>query len=209
MLVSESINGPWEEIPNKKEPLLAPPSDSNSWCYNSGCGVNNPALLKHPDGRYFLYFKSMTGPRPEGKVKMGLAIADKLEGPYIIQPGSITANDRVIEDGYAFMYEGKFALLTTDNHGMIEEGGGILWTSEDGLHFNEYEKGFHRINQYTEVNMENVAVHYGPQNSKYAKIERPQILFKNGIPAYLYGPSGINIFGGDCTVSYVFKFKSE
>jgi hypothetical protein len=209
MLVSESINGPWKEIPNDKEPLLAPPTDSTSWCYNSGCGVNNPALLKRPDGRYFLYFKSMTGPRPEGKVKMGLAIADKLEGPYIIQPEPITTNDRVIEDGYAFMYEGKFALLTTDNYGIIESGGGILWTSQDGLLFNNYEKGFHRINEYTDIDMELVAVHYGSQNMEYAKFERPQVLLKNGKRDYLYVPSGTDICGGDCTVSYVLKFKSE
>jgi hypothetical protein len=151
----------------------------------------------------------MTVPRPEGKVKMGLAIADKLEGPYIIQPEPITTNDRVIEDGYAFMYEGKFALLTTDNHGIIESGGGILWTSQDGLLFNNYEKGFHRINEYTDIDMELVAVHYGSQNMEYAKFERPQVLLKNGKPDYLYVPSGTNIYGGDCTVSYVLKFKSE
>lgn len=207
MMVSDGLNGPWKEIPNEKEPLLSPPSDSLVWCYNSGCGVNNPAFLKHPDGRYFLYFKAMTGPRPEGKVKMGLAIANKLEGPYIIQPHFITANDRVIEDGYAFIYNGKFALLTTDNHGMIEEGGGILWTSDDGIHFTDYEKGFHRINHYKDFDMNQVAVHYGPQNSGYAKFERPQILMKDEKPAYLYAPSGINIYGSDCTVSYVLKFK--
>lgn len=207
MLLSDNLNGPWKEIPNGNEPLLSPPNNNTLWCYDSGCGVNNPSLLKHPDGRYFLYFKAMTGPRPTGRVKMGLAIANKIEGPYIIQPNSITANDRVIEDGYAFMYNGKFALLTTDNHGIIEEGGGILWTSEDGIHFNDYEKGFHRINRYTDIDMKQVAVHYGPQNSEYAKFERPQILLKNGKPQYLYAPSGINIFGDDCTISYVLKFK--
>lgn len=79
-------------------------------------------------------FKAMTGPRPEGKVKMGLANADKLEGPYIIQPEPITANDRVTEDGYAFIYDGKFALLTTDNHGINESVGGILWTSGTNIY---------------------------------------------------------------------------
>lgn len=209
MMISESINGPWREIPNDKEPLLSPPANSTEWCYNSGCGVNNPTLLKHTDGRYFLYFKSMSGPRPEGKIKMGLAIADKLEGPYIIQSKPITTNDRIIEDGYAFMYNGKFALLTTDNHGMIEPGGGILWTSVDGMYYTAYEKGFHRINHYTPIDMDQVAVHYGPQNREYAKFERPQVLLKNNRPAYLYGSSGTNIYGGDCTVSYVLKFKGE
>lgn len=35
------------------------------------CGVNNPALLVHPGGGFFLYFKSHGS-------KMGLAISEKL-----------------------------------------------------------------------------------------------------------------------------------
>ena len=100
----------------------------------------------------------------------------------------------------------KFALLTTDNHGIIEEGGGILWTSEDGKIFDQYEKGFHQINDYKEINMSVVKVHYGPGSRSYAKFERPQILLIDGNPEYLYVPSGTNIFGGDCTVSYVLRF---
>ncbi len=138
---------------------------------------------------------------------MGLAVAENLEGPYVQMPFPVTTNDQNIEDGYAFMYNGKFALLTTDNHGIIEEGGGILWTSEDGIHFNHYEKGFHRINDYTDVDMNKVAVHYGPKKRNYAKFERPQVLFKDDIPQYLYLPSGTNIYGGNCTVSYVLKFQ--
>ena len=122
-------------------------------------------------------------------------------------PFPVTSNDRNIEDGYAFRYNDKFALLTTDNHGMIEEGGGILWTSEDGIHFDQYEKGFHRINTYTSIDMDKVAVHYGPTGRTYAKFERPQILIIDGQPAYLYVPSGTNIYGGECTLSYVLKFK--
>jgi hypothetical protein len=92
---------------------------------------------------------------------------------------------------------------------MIEPGGGILWTSEDGIHFDTYKKGVHRINNYTDIDMSKVAVHYGPKNREYAKFERPQVLLKNDKPAYLYVPSGTNIYGGDCTVSYVLKYKFE
>ena len=138
---------------------------------------------------------------------MGLAVAEQLEGPYVQLPFPVTSNDRNIEDGYAFLYKDKFALLTTDNHGMIEAGGGILWTSTDGIHFDQYEKGFHRINAYTTIDMEKAAVHYGPMGRAYAKFERPQILIMDGQPAYLYVPSGTNIYGGECTLSYVLKFK--
>ena len=201
LAVSKSLYGPWEKSGDNGK-ILAPPNNPDYWNYKASNGVNNPAFLQHPDGGYFLYFKSE-------KARMGLAVAENLEGPYVQMPFPVTVNDRNIEDGYAFMYKENFALLTTDNHGMIESGGGILWTSDDGIHFDTYEKGFHRINDYTDVDMKKVAVHYGPKDRSYAKFERPQVLLKEGKPWYLYVPSGTNIYGGDCTVSYVLKFKND
>lgn len=201
LATSKSLYGPWKMASDNGK-ILTPPENQKYWNYKASNGVNNPAFLQHPDGGYYLYFKSE-------KARMGLAVAENLEGPYVQMPFPVTVNDRNIEDGYAFMYNGKFALLTTDNHGMIEPGGGILWTSEDGIHFDNYEKGFHRINDYTDVDMNKVAVHYGPKDRKYAKFERPQVLLKDGKPWYLYVPSGTNIYGGDCTVSYVLKFKND
>lgn len=199
LATSKSLYGPWR-MAGENGVILRPPENSEYWNYKASNGVNNPAFLQHPNGAYFLYFKSE-------KARMGLAFAENLEGPYVQLPFPVTTNDRNIEDGYAFKYNDKFALLTTDNHGMIEAGGGILWTSEDGIKFNHYEKGFHRINQYTKIDMDDVAVHYGPQNREYAKFERPQVLLKNGEVQYLYVPSGTTIYGGDCTVSYVLKFR--
>ncbi|MBD0832929.1 glycoside hydrolase family protein [Aestuariibaculum sediminum] len=201
MAVSKSLNGPWKKVGDNGK-ILDTPNNPEYWNYKATNGVNNPTLLQHPNGGYFLYFKSE-------KAKMGLAIAENLSGPYIQMPFPVTANNQSIEDGYAFVYNNQFCLLTTDNHGIIESGGGILWKSDDGIHFNDYEKGFHRINQYTNINMKDVAVHYGPKNRTYAKFERPQILFQNNQPAYVYMPSGTNIFGGDCTVSYILKFKEN
>ncbi len=201
MAVSSSLNGPWERV-GKDGLILSPPQNEKYWNCKASNGVNNPAFIQHPDGGFFLYFKSE-------KARMGLAVAENLEGPYVQMPFPVTVNDRNIEDGYAFMYKGKFALLTTDNHGMIERGGGLLWTSDDGIHFDTYEKGFHHINDYTEFKMSDVAVHYGPTGRSYAKFERPQVLLIDGEPAYLYAPSGNNIYGGDCTVSYILRFNSK
>ena len=198
---SKSLYGPWKMVGDDGV-ILTPPGNPRYWNHEASNGVNNPAFLQHPDGGYFLYFKSE-------KARMGLAIAENLEGPYVQLPFPVTSNDRNIEDGYAFIHNGRFALLTTDNHGMIEEGGGILWTSEDGIHFDEFDKGFHRINEYTDVNMKKIAVHYGPKNREYAKFERPQLLLKDGNPSYLYVPSGTNIYGDECTVSYVLKYKTD
>jgi hypothetical protein len=197
MAVSGSLYGPWKRV-GEDGKILAPPENDRYWNHQAGNGVNNPAFLQHPEGGFFLYFKSEDA-------KMGLAIAEHLEGPYIQLPFPVTANKQRIEDGYAFPYEGKIALLTTDNHGIIEEGGGLLWTSSDGIHFMDYQQGFKRINDYTAVDMTKVAVHYGPGGRKYAKFERPQVLMIDGRPAYLYAPSGTHIYGGDCTVSYVLR----
>ena len=114
-------------------------------------GVHNPAFFQHPDGGFFLYFKS-------AEADMGLAVAEQAEGPYIQLPFPVTANQRRIEDGYAFLYEGKIALLTKNNHGILEEGGGLIWTSSDGIHFNDYRQGFKRISQFTDIDMTMVAV---------------------------------------------------
>lgn len=199
LATAENLYGPWKKAGDDGV-ILRPSINQDYWNHQASNGVNNPAFLQHPKGGFFLYFKSE-------KARMGLAIAENLEGPYVQMPFPVTANDRNIEDGYAFRYKDKFALLTTDNHGMIEAGGGILWTSDDGIHFDEYEKGFHRINAYTEFDMDKVAIHYGPSGRKYAKFERPQLLLQAGEPAYLYVPSGTNIYGGDCTISHVLRFK--
>jgi hypothetical protein len=209
MLLSDDINGPWIEVPNENTPLLSPPSDSAIWCFNSDVGVNNPSIIKHPNGKYHLYFKSMSGQRPKGKISMGLAISNKLEGLYIIQANPITANKVAIEDGYAFLWRNHICLLTTDNHGILEKGGGLLWVSEDGLKFNsEPLSGFHNFEIfYLKGDVPKTA------NTRYTetvKFERPQVLMDaNNEPEYLYCPSGVAIDGSDGTNNYVLKYQKE
>lgn len=207
MLLSGSLNGPWIETPNENEPLLSPPDDSAIWCSNSGVGVNNPSILKHPNGKYFLYFKAIAGPK--GKVSMGVAISNNLKGPYTIQPNPITTNNARIEDGYAFMWKNKICLMTTDNHGILEEGGGLLWVSEDGLTFKpEPLSGFHNFQDYylKGIVPEIANARYG----KKVKFERPQLLMDaNNEPEYLYCPSGVALDGSNGTNSYVLKYQKD
>ena len=187
MALSPTPYGPWQKVGDDGL-ILEPPQDTTYWNFNATNGVNNPAFLKHPNGQYYLYFKSQDG-------KMGLAISEKLEGPYIQLPDPVTNNQLTVEDGYTFIYNNKIAILTTDNHGLIEEGSGLLWVSKDGITFDQYEKGFHHLNAYTTIDMSKVNIRYGPGARKYVKIERPQILMINEKPGYLYAPSGTNIYG--------------
>lgn len=209
MLIADDVKGPWQAVDGttsqlvdlaQATPILTPPTDKTVWCYGSGCGVNNPSLLQMADGRFHLYFKSKPGRK--GGVKMGVAIADRLEGPYVIQPKPITANDRTIEDGYAFHWRGQVCLLTTDNHGILENGGGLLWTSADGLTFHPTPlKGFHHFKRH----YLNGAAPKGARHhyTNYLKFERPQLLMQNGEPRFLYVPSGTATDGSDGTNNYL------
>ncbi|WP_430971631.1 sialate O-acetylesterase [Sunxiuqinia rutila] len=196
MAVSKSLYGPWTKV-GKDGKILSPPDNPNYWNYQATNGVNNPAFLQHPDGGFFLYFKSQGG-------KMGLAIAEKLEGPYVQLPFPVTQNNQAVEDGYAFLLDGQFCLLTTDNHGLIEKGGGILWKSEDGIHFTDKEQGFFPVEKYLgKEKLKHATNHYF---GNIIKFERPQVLMIDGKPAYLYVPSGFHFFGGESPASYIMKY---
>ncbi len=196
MMVASSLEGPWKKVGDDGL-ILAPPSDPLIWSHESVVGVNNPALFAHPDGRYFLYYKAMR----KGDVRrMGLAIADKLEGPYVFHKDYLTGNDTEIEDGYAFYENGKVCLLTTHN----EAGEGYLWQSKDGLHFDTPILGFNRIEKYLGNEMlKDATVIRGK------KFERPQLLMMDGKPRYLYVASGVNFSGGNTSCSCVLRIKDS
>jgi len=197
MAVSESLYGPWHRVGTDGK-ILEPPQNPSYWNHNASNGVNNPALLQHPDGGFYLYFKSE-------KAMMGLAVAEQITGPYVQLPFPVTNNKKRVEDGYAFMLDGEFCMLTTDNHGLIQKGGGILWKSADGIQFTDMEAGFFTVDRYLDKEkLRNHTRHYGAGPIKF---ERPQLLIMEGVPRYLYVPSGCNLFGGDCTENYVLKYK--
>lgn len=199
MLIADNLYGPWKRV-GKNGCILKPSSDPKHWTYNSWNGVNNPAFIQHPNGEYLLYFKSSIN----GKATYGVASSKKIEGPYIMYPKPVTNNSMVIEDGYAFIYDEKICLLTTDNHGIIEKGGGILWKSDDGIQFNEKERGYYLFKRYLNVDEYKNERHiYGNMR----KLERPQILMIEGKPTYMYAPSGTNIKGERHIVPYIFEFK--
>ena len=184
--------------------VLAPPSpdETDIWSHRHIGGVCNPALIKHPDGRYWLYYRAKYHGL-EGENTYGVAIADNLEGPYIHHPERVVNNPTYIEDPYVFVHDGLIYMLITD----AESRGGLLLTSVDGLHFdyNEAAHGFGEISDYVSPEELPPRIPDMPEGC----FERPQLLLKNGIPTHLYAPCGTHMAGGTATCCYLFSISNR
>lgn len=199
MLIADDVNGPWRPA-GEGGVILAPPEDAGTWSHGAVLGMTNPSLLPMSDGRFFLYYKAKASWDKNDPRKMGVAIADRVEGPYAHRERPVTNNDRIIEDAYAFMDNGRVHLLTTDNN----HRAGLLWSSDDGIHFSPPVLGYDKPETYKGREL----VERSP-NYYHAAYEVPQLLMKDGHPRYLYMASGTNVTGSDGTCSYVFRVRSD
>lgn len=202
MAIAPSLDGPWRVL-SPDAPLVAPSTDPAHWSHGTW-SLDNPAFLAH-GGKFYLYFK---GAKQQMSSRYGYAVADNVEGPYRLSDAFCTDNIAYIEDATAFVWDGKFCLLTNDNFGAHTgtAGAGILWRSDTPTDFKlaDAEVGFFRTTNYAKhVDQSRATKLYGPE----FKFERPGILLLDGKPAYFYGPSGFNLSGGDTTESYVMKIN--
>ncbi len=195
LVLADSPEGPWRPAGEDGLVLTASP-DPEHWTH--GKQVVNPAVIQIGE-RFHLYFKS----RHAGGTAFGLAVADRLEGPYRMEEQPLTAEGVFIEDATVFAADGKVFLLTTDNHGKVTgiRGGGALWVSEDGRRFRleDVRLGYDLIPRYYEGQMPS-KMHriYGGA----PKLERPKVLVIDGRPAWLYAPSGWTFHSGERTAAY-------
>lgn len=202
LATAPTLNGPWLR-PDK--PLLEA-GETGAW--DDHC-TTNPAFLKHPNGQYWLYYKSWnthdyetaTG-EIKGNRKYGLAIADKLEGPYIKQANnpiidfSYKGDNCQFEDAFVWMDKKGFKMIARDM-GFYNNQDGIIMESKKGIVWNEPKIAYYNADKY---------IKQPPPPSylkKYGRFERPQILFKDGKPAYLFTTSQ----GGKYMTSSPFIFK--
>jgi len=203
LATSKSLSGPWER-PNK--PLLEA-GEVGKW--DDHC-TSNPTFLKHPNGQYWLYYKSWNteeydhpvNPAIRGNRKYGLAISEKLEGPYIkysenpIIDYSKLGNNRQLEDGNVFIENGRFYMIARDM-GRFDHEVGIILESEDGIHWSEPKISYFGYSHYLEQPP-------APSHlKKYGRFERPQILIQNGKPTHLFVASQ----GGKYLTSTAFVFE--
>lgn len=180
-----ALEGPWTRC---DRPILEA-GEEGAW--DDHC-TTNPAFLRHPNGQCWLYYKSWNNEEYEeavrgirGNRKYGLAMADHPEGPYTRYSGnplvdfSVYGNNRQVEDAFVWYQDQKFHLIMRDM-GFFNHEVGLYFESEDGLHWEAPQIGWYEAAHY---------IQEPPAPShlrRYGRFERPQLLMKNGKPAYMF-----------------------
>jgi hypothetical protein len=205
--VADSPWGPWERC---DEPLLMP-GKSGEW---DDYITTNPAFLKHPDGQYWLYYKSCNEDEYRnqhingisGNRRYGVAFANAITGPYSryeknpIVDFSGYGENRQVEDAYVWYENGVFKMLMRDM-GFYDHTVGLYFESKDGLEWGAPKIGWFGTDHYIEQPP-------APEHlDRYGRFERPQLLMKDGKPAYLFCTAQ----GGkeETASGFVFRIKSE
>ena len=189
LATAKSLHGPWQESP--LNPVIPA---SGTMAGAEIVHASNPTFVVTPEGKYRIYFKSMTNKNGDAKPyrEISLAESDHLLGPYVNYAGnpviSYAADQVDLEDPYVFRYNGAYYMIVEDRTGVmnllhgspipakkIRPGGfrpGLIYTSPDGIDWGQPKVGY-RTNE----------TYFG---AKLARSERPHILWKNGKPEYLF-----------------------
>jgi hypothetical protein len=210
--VADSLDGPWTRNPGNP---VVDRGERDAW---DSVEVNNPTLLQHPDGRFYIYYRAYTGRGTDIRNdKIGVAVADELGGPYekhpanpVIDPTTVelssvtpaAAREVGLEDPCAFVDDGSVSVLARD-FGLSggrsgEPGKGLLFESEDGVVFDhEPTVAYHEADEYYELTESD------RQFDRHGRFERPKLLFRDGEPAYLFNA----IVGGEHGLSTGHVFR--
>ena len=202
LATADSLYGPWTR---PDQPLLEA-GPAGAW--DDHC-TTNPAFIKRANGQYWLYYKSWNTREYEtatteikGNRKYGLAIADKLEGPYKKYEGnpvidfSGKGNNKQFEDAFIWPQQHQYRIIARDM-GFYNHEDGLLMHSKDGLHWSEPAIAYEALDKYVTLPPP------APHLKKYGRLERPMLLIRNGKPAYLFGAAQ----GGEYQTSSTFIFK--
>jgi hypothetical protein len=205
LATSKSLEGPWER---SDKPILEV-GVPGSW--DDHC-TTNPAFLNHPNGEYWLYYKSWNtkeyedaaGQAIRGNRQYGLAVADTVNGPYKkyknnpVIDFSYLGNNEQLEDAYVWFENGKFKLIARDM-GFFNHNYGLIFESEDGLNWEKPQIAYYETEHYFEQPP-------APKHlTRYGRLERPQLLMRNNKPEYLFTTTQ----GGKYNTASAYVFKIE
>jgi hypothetical protein len=209
--LADSLNGPWR----KMGMAFDLPKDPRHWAHpgEPDIGIHVATFVQF-HGKWFAYFKA--GKRMEHDF-MGVAVADRPEGPYQIMDKPCILKDGkrppgYIEDMFPFVMNDKVYLAVCDNYGGVSGliGGIVIFESNDGLTF-DYNKVTLAVKQiaayYKEFSFKKAKRFYGSPDDRNTNFEAPRFLMIDGKPAYFFGISGYNVQGGDYPLGYVMKIE--
>jgi beta-xylosidase len=202
LALADSLEGPWQR---PEAPLLEPGPDG---AWDDHC-TTNPSLIEHPNGEFWLYYKSWNTaeyeagkPPVRGNRKYGLATARKLEGPYVRHPRnplidfSGRGENRQCEDAFVWREDGRFKIIVRDM-GVFNHEVGLIMESADGIAWPEPKIAYQHASAYLDLPP-------APKNlTRYGRFERPQLLLREGRPAYLF----VTTQGGRYQTASGFVFK--
>lgn len=214
MYVADDLNDDWKPAAGAESDgtMLRKSLDPKGWNHTARLGVSNPSLIKH-NGKYMLYCKSVVFPTPDAKKRKyvyGVAVADKLEGPYKYHSKPVTPGHMTLEDAYAFSMDGSVYMLSRDfGASKGSSGGGLLWKSKDGLTFNgkDTTRAYEDLAHY--VGKESLKKGTAYRGKIDGHLERAQVLTIDDQPAYLYLATGVNTTPGHGSRSHVFRMKKK
>lgn len=172
LAIATDLNGPWEII-SDKEPILETSSNKKDW---DSYLTTNPALLQHPNGGFWLYYKAWDR-NNDNMRKMGIAVSKNIEGPYkkVKENPVVSFADmkpkRQVEDAYVFFHKNKYYMVMRDM-GVFHPHVGLILESEDGVNWSKPKLGYKTSADY-----------FGGEIERF---ERPQVLMKDGKPTHLF-----------------------
>ena len=214
MVVADDLNDDWKPAVGAEPDgtMLRQATDPSGWNFSANKGVVNPSLIKH-NGKYMLYCKSVVFPTPEAKKRKyvyGVAVSDRLEGPYQYHSKPVTPGNMTLEDAYAFSMDGSVYMLSRDFGGSKgNRGGGLLWKSKDGFVFNgkDTTRAYEDLAHYVgEESLRDANLFRGKHGGH---LERAQVLFLDDQPAYLYLATGVNTTPDHGSCSHIFRIRKR
>lgn len=186
MAIADEMSGPWELV------------GENGVILSDGVKACNPDIVKVGD-EYRIYYKS---DKPGGGLTYFLATSDSLTGPYVKQ-GRVLNNTASFEDGNVFWMNGKLFLMGYD-HGGSYTGNyyGILIESKDQRTFDvsNGQIAYGLLTDYLTLPKGSSSGYIG-----MTRTERPNLVFVNGEPKYLYAAAHKNVDGYPRTQSVMYQ----
>ena len=175
LAIADSPGGPWSVLPH---PVLEPRKDN--WDHIL---VTNPAPCVLPDGTIYLYYRTNYPSQSGNSMQsvIGLAIADRPEGPYRRFDGPAWDHSN-IEDPFVWHDGKEFNMIAKDKTAKLtgQLFSGAYLKSTDGRNWRCLGQAYSRNITYDDG-----------EKVTLGALERPQLLFdRKGNPRMLFAAAG-------------------